>query len=85
MIFLFKINRKNSPNCDFCDKFPESIIHIFCECDFVRPIWDELLKIIKDKYDVDFTVSNFDKIFGVFWGQVPDLFIFVSKISHLFL
>ena len=27
--FLFKINRKNSPNCDFCDKFPESIIHIF--------------------------------------------------------
>ena len=32
----------------------------------VRPIWEELLKIIKDKYDVDFTVSNSDKIFGVF-------------------
>ena len=63
--FLLKINRKNSPNCDFCDKFPESIIHIFCECDFDRPIWEEVLKIIKDKYDVDFTVSNFDKIFGV--------------------
>ena len=36
--FLFKINRKNSPDCDFCDKFPECIIHIFCECDFVRSI-----------------------------------------------
>ena len=44
--FLFKINRRNSPNCNFCDKFPESIIHIFCECDFVRPIWEELFKII---------------------------------------
>ena len=31
--------------------------------DFVRPIWEELFKIIKDKQDVDFTASNFDKIF----------------------
>ena len=63
--FLFKINRKDSPNCAFCDEVPESIIHIFCECDFVRPIWEELLKIIKDKHDIDFSASNFDKIFGV--------------------
>ena len=40
-ILLFKINRKNSPYCDFCDKFPESIIHIFCECDFVIPILEK--------------------------------------------
>ena len=80
--FLFKINRKNSPNCDFCDKFPESIIHIFCECDFVRPIWDELLKIIKDKYDVDFTVSNFDKIFGVF-GDKFLTYLFLCLKYHI--
>ena len=41
--FLFKINRRNAPNCDFCDKFPESVIHIFCECNFVRPVWEELV------------------------------------------
>ena len=27
--FLFKINRKNSPNCAFCDKVPETTSHIF--------------------------------------------------------
>ena len=31
--FLFKIKRKDYPNCCFCDKYPESIFHIFCECD----------------------------------------------------
>ena len=55
--FLFKINRRNSPNCDFCDKSPESVIHIFCECDFVRPVWEELFKIIKDNYDIDFQLQ----------------------------
>ena len=39
--FLFKINRKNSPNSDFCDKYPESVTHIFCDCDLV---WDELFQ-----------------------------------------
>ena len=81
--FLFKINRRNSPNCDFCDKFPESVIHIFCECDFVRPVWEELFKVIKDNYDIDFSASNFDKIFGVFGVQISDLFIVVPKISYL--
>ena len=27
--FLFKINRKNPSNCDFCDRLPESIIQFF--------------------------------------------------------
>ena len=48
--FLFKINRKDSPNCDFCKNYPESIIHIFCECEYV----------------IDFSLSNFDKIFGIY-------------------
>ena len=37
----------------------------------------ELLKIIKDKHDVDLTASNFDKFFEVFGDKVSDLFIFV--------
>ena len=27
------------------------------------PIRDELLKIIHDRHDIDFSISNFDKIF----------------------
>ena len=69
--------------CDFCDKFPESVIHIFCECDFVRSIWEELLKIIKDKHDVDFTTSNFDKIFGAF-GDKFLTYLFLCLKYHIY-
>ena len=64
--FLFKINRKDSPNSDFCKNYPESIIHILCDCEYVIPIWDELLKIIHDKHDIDFSLSNFDETFGIY-------------------
>ena len=37
-----------------------------CGCDFVKPIWDDFIKIIKDKHDIDFFISNFEKMFGVF-------------------
>ena len=52
------------------------IIHVFCKCEHVKPIWDDLIKIIKDKYDINFSISNFEKMFGVF----KDNFI-----THLFL
>ena len=70
---------------DFCDKFPESIIHIFifCECEFVRPIWEELFKMIKDKHDVDFTASYFDKILGVF-GEKFLTYLFLCPKYHIY-
>ena len=75
-LFILKLFTKQLPLTIFYSKLivkipltvicvinPESIVHIFCECDFVRPIWEELFKIIKDKYGTDFTNLNFDKIF----------------------
>ena len=40
--FLFKIKRIDSPECCFCQKVPETTIHIFCECDLVKPLWLEI-------------------------------------------
>ena len=46
--FLFKINRKDSDCCDFCKKFPETIIHVFCESDFMLNLFGMiLLKLLK--------------------------------------
>ena len=63
--FLFKIKRKDSPNCMFCKKLPETIIHFFCECEVVKPIWNDLDKIIRNKHDIDFASSPFEKMFGI--------------------
>ena len=63
--FLFKIKRKDSPKCSLCDKKEETIIHLFCDCEKVAPIWHNLLVLISQKCDSDINVTNFEKLFGV--------------------
>ena len=41
------------------------MLHVFCECEKVRPIWDELLQLINDNLHADYTLDNFDLMFGV--------------------
>ena len=75
-VFLHKIKRKESPNCSFCDKKDETIIHLFIECEKVAPLWQDLLSIISQKSEEDIQITNFEKMFGV----VSDKFV-----SYLFL
>ena len=63
-VFLFKIKRKDSPDCTFCNKREETIIHIFCECEKIIPIWQYLMSIILKKHDPGFNLANCDKIVG---------------------
>ena len=61
--FLYKIKRKDSPNCSFCDKVEETTVHLFCECEKVTPLWQELLTLIHLKLDPNFSLTNFEKLF----------------------
>lgn len=62
--FLYKIKRKVSPNCSFCNTDPETYSHIFVECPNVKPIWDETVKAITQKTNKPLNVSTFEKMFG---------------------
>ena len=33
--FLFMIKRKDPPNCNFCDKMSETMVHLLCDCEAV--------------------------------------------------
>ena len=67
MIFYLKLTAKIPLIVIFVINFQNLLfIIISVNVIFVRPIWEELFKIIKDKHDVDFTASNFEKTFGVF-------------------
>ena len=35
--FLHRIGRSDSSNCYFCNNLPETILHLFCECEKVSP------------------------------------------------
>ena len=63
--FLFKIKWTNTPNSSFCDKKPETIVNLFCNCDVVIPIWQDLLLIIRSKYKSDVVLNDFKKMSGV--------------------
>ncbi len=36
---LFYFKTTSSQLCTFCQNHKETYVHLFCECDFVRPIW----------------------------------------------
>lgn len=42
----------------------ESLPHLFCECDKIKCLWDDLVDFIENKTDEQFTFSNFNKMFG---------------------
>ena len=48
--FLYKIKRKDSPNCAFCEKLPKTV-HIFCDCEIVSPVWQDLVDILQSKHN----------------------------------
>ncbi|XP_072168661.1 uncharacterized protein [Diadema setosum] len=62
--FLYKIKRKDSPNCSFCKNAPETYIHIFVQCPSVQPIWEDTLKAISQKINKPLNVSLFEQMFG---------------------
>ena len=62
--FLFRIKRVESPNCIWCNKNVESLIHLFCECEKVTPIWLFLTYKIS-QFVSNLNVTNFEKLFGV--------------------
>ena len=78
--FLHRIGRTDSPNCYFCNNSPETILHLFCECEKVSPLWDELCFLINNVSGESFTFSNYEKMFGV-----TDLSEHDSCINFLFL
>ena len=41
------------------------LLMFFCECDIIKFIWDELVKIIQDKEDTSFSISNFEDVWDL--------------------
>ena len=51
---------------------------------YVKPIWDDLIKNIKDNHDIYFSISNFEKMFGVFKDNfITHLFLCVKYYIHV--
>ena len=82
--FLYKIKRKDSPNCSFCNKENETMVHLFCECELVTPLWQDLLDIIIQRNKSAITVTNFEKLFGICNDRFIS-YLFLLLKYHIFI
>ena len=44
---------------------PETIVHVFCECDKIKPISKDLLDLINDKLHENYNFDGFDMMFDI--------------------
>ena len=82
--FLFKIKRKESHNCTLCDKKEETMVHLFCDCEKVAPIWHDLLVTISQKCNSIIIVTNFEKLFGICCDKFVT-FLFLLLKYHIYM
>ena len=47
--FLHKANIKNSPLCSLCLEYPETIYHLFWQCEISRLFWENLETLLIEK------------------------------------
>ena len=84
--FLTKIGIKDNPNCSFCHREPEKLLHLFWSCPKVASFWHyltaelTLLHITPEHYTLDILVAlglkpdsskNASKLtFSTFWPEI---------------
>ena len=78
--FFHKTGRSDSPNCSFCKNIPESFLHLFCHCEKVSRLWDDLCFLFNNISGESFNFSDFEKMFVISYTSEHD-----NIISYLFL
>ena len=48
-LYLCKIGVSETPNCNFCDSHPQTLIHLFLKCINVTSLWNEIFTWLKSK------------------------------------
>ena len=79
-MFLWK--QIESPNCTFCDRSEENILHLLVNCEYVKSLWENLRPTLKifSKQDLEFNYETIllNKIHPVS-GHVSNLLCLVVK------
>ena len=61
---LLKIKRHENGKCNFCHNHPESILHLFVECQKVKQFWSELKNRIQVLLQIELNINPTSIILG---------------------
>ena len=71
---LHKMKLVDSELCTFCVKFPETVNHIFWECEYVRPLWSVFIDWYRQLTNIYLSL-NIEYILFCFKQNRSDLFL----------
>ena len=80
---LFKMNLSNTSMCTFCKKEPETLLHLFWDCNVVKKLMIDLTEICRN-YDASFETDCQTFILGsTEKSQYNILFIEIKRFIYL--
>lgn len=82
--FLFKIKRKDSPLCSFCNNSPETFLHLFISCPQIQSLWQKTVDSINQKDKKNVIFSNLERMFG-FHKDIYITHIFLSLKYYIYI
>lgn len=62
IVSKFKLNIDT--NCTFCNSQPETLIHLFWQCNFIKKLWLDICQFIADHIYNEFELCFKDVLFG---------------------
>ena len=84
---LYKANIKDSPLCNLCSEFPETIYHLFWQCEISRLFWENLERLLVEKTGKNISLTYKDILFGLIHNTVDtsvlNIIILLSKF-HIY-
>ena len=80
--YLFKLKLKDSKLCTFCNIEPESLIHLFVECEHVENVWNMLESWISETCGFPLNFNKYEILFGKIGKKYEALNIISSIVKY---
>ena len=84
-VFLQKINCLRYNTCEWCPN-EETIVHLFFECEKVKPLWSEVEKAYNSVYDQNIKLNRKNVLRNDFENvtndHLKDIIILISYAKH---
>ena len=80
--FLFKMKLKENENCTFCQKAPETLMHLFWTCQKTSKLWKSIVEWLQNMNIIqnNFTLLNITAL-----GLKPDTSKYALQINYCLL
>lgn len=82
--FLFKINKVDDDRCEYCQRKPETIYHLFVECEKVKQFWNELKRWVRINTNIQLDLNDKNILFSYQEKHLLISYLFVVAKYYIY-